>query len=316
MNRSMVWPMIVKLPRVFWKRVLLWMLFWNVLPVGLLYFLVGTIAADKLTKPMRVFTASYTPALFNLAYQDVRFPASDGQAEIAGWYIPSAEEKEVVIMVHGRNASRTELFMGHGIDLAHALNEAGFSVLMIDMRGHGQSSEGRFTYGQVERYDVIGAVNWLVARGYQPGKIGVMGISMGAAAVIGAAAEDERIGAVVSDSGYADVSTLIKERWTEETGMAAIFFHSTRLMIWLKYGYDIGASKPAADILMVAPRPVLLIHCCGDRIIPYKNFIELQATAPYSQAWSIPSCIHGQSYNVDPAAYEKHLISFMIGSLR
>jgi pimeloyl-ACP methyl ester carboxylesterase len=316
MNHSSVLPRYLALPRAFWKRILVWMVFWNVVPLVLLYFLIGTIAADKMTKPRRVFTASYTPALLGLPYEDVQFAAKDGQAQIAAWYVPSVENTRAVVVVHGRNASRTELFLGHSIDLARALHEAGFSVLLIDLRGHGQSSDGRFTFGLQERYDVEGAVDWLAVHGYQPGQIAVMGVSMGSAAAIGAAAEDERIGALVSDSGYAEVRSLIQSRWTEETSLPDIFLPSTRLMIRLKYGYDITASRPVEDLRAVAPRPILLIHCSNDLDIPYAQVQQLQAAAPSAQLWTIPTCLHGQSYNANPAAYEDHLIPFLMGSLR
>jgi dipeptidyl aminopeptidase/acylaminoacyl peptidase len=50
---------------------------------------------------------------------------------------------------------------------------------MIDLRGHGGSSTARLTYGARESQDVLGAVDWLRARGH--GRIGVLGASMGAA---------------------------------------------------------------------------------------------------------------------------------------
>jgi uncharacterized protein len=282
-----------------------------VLAPGLaLYLLVGSVAADRLTKPFRVFNDGITPGRYQLEYEDVRFPARDGKANIAAWYIPSPENKRVVILVHGRNASRTELFLGHSLELAAALHRAGFTVMLIDLRGHGKSSTGRFTFGLQERYDVLGGLDWLTAHGYQPGKIGVMGISLGSAAAIGAAADDPRIGALVSDSGFADITPMIKSRWETESGLPLVFLHSTRLMIWLEYGYDITRSKPVAEIGKVSPRPILLIHCQNDAVIPYANVEQLSAAAPGAELWLIPFCIHGQSYNAEPAAYEHNLVNF------
>jgi fermentation-respiration switch protein FrsA (DUF1100 family) len=292
---------------------------WKVIPfifsVLVVYLAVGAIAADKLTKPRRVFTAGHTPAMMQLSYEDIQFQSRDGAATISAWYIPSTDHARVVILVHGRSASRTEMFFGHSLDLALALHQAGFSVMMIDLRGHGESSDGRFTYGLSERYDVLGAVDWLINRGYQPGKIGVMGISLGSAAAIGAAANDDRIGAVVSDSGFAEIYPLMQSNWIEESGLPVVFLHSTRLMIWLKYGYDIPSSRPVADLEKVAPRPVLLIHCLNDEMIPYAHVQQLRAAAPGSELWTILACLHGESYNADPAGYEDHLIDFFQSGL-
>ncbi|HMN59463.1 MAG TPA: alpha/beta hydrolase [Anaerolinea sp.] len=298
------------------KKALGWAAIFVAAACIIFYGVVGAISADQLTLPERAFNEKMTPAQVNLPYENIQFGSRDQKATIAAWYVPSEKNERAIILVHGRNASRTELFMGYSLDLIKALNQAGFSVLSLDLRGHGQSSDGRFTFGLKERYDVMGAVDWLAARGYQPGKIGVAGISLGSSAVIGASAEDTRIGALVSDSGFADIYPMIQSRWVEESGLPMFFLNSTRLMIWLKYGYDITASRPVDEIGKVAPRPILLIHCSDDALIPYANVLQLQAAAPGAQLWTIPSCIHGQSYNAEPAEYQTHLIEFFQSGLK
>jgi alpha/beta superfamily hydrolase len=61
------------------------------------------------------------------------------------------------------------------------------------LRGHGQSADAPFTFGIYERRDVEGAIDWLKSQGFESGKIGVLGVSMGAASVIGAAAGDRAL---------------------------------------------------------------------------------------------------------------------------
>lgn len=316
MAQSMVLPRKTSFSQINFCLAVSWIAITIVFGFVALYGIVGMVSSDLLTTPKRTFDGKVSPAMVNLPYENVQFPSKDSAATIAAWYIPSAENTRAVILVHGRNASRTDLFQGHSVDLIAALHQAGISVMSIDLRGHGQSSDGRFSYGLYERYDVLGAVDWLIARGYQPGKIGVMGLSLGASAVIGAAAEDPRIGALVSDSGFADIYPLIKSRWVLESGLPMFFLDSTRLMIQLKFGYDITSSKPVAEIGKVSPRPILLIHCTNDRLIPYANVQQLQSAAPGAQLWTIPSCTHGQSYNANPAAYQENLVNFYQSSLQ
>jgi predicted acyl esterase len=71
-------------------------------------------------------------------------------------------------------------------------------------------------------------VDWLEGRGYQPGKIGVLGYSLGAASVIGAATEEPDIGAIWIDSAFADVETVIEGSWQQESGLPQVFLQSTR----------------------------------------------------------------------------------------
>ena len=63
--------------------------------------------------------------------------------------------RQIIIMMHGRDASRTD---------------AGFGVLMIDLRGHGQISDARFNFGLMERNDVLGAVDWLRSAALHPAR--------------------------------------------------------------------------------------------------------------------------------------------------
>ncbi|HUG24197.1 alpha/beta fold hydrolase [Piscinibacter sp.] len=85
---------------------------------------------------------------------------------------------------------------------------AGFSVLTIDLRGHGTSSPARLTYGARERHDVLGAVDWLRAQGHS--RIGLLGASMGAATALMAAAHEPAISALVVDSPFADFAQMIE----------------------------------------------------------------------------------------------------------
>ena len=65
---------------------------------------------------------------------------------------------------------------------AKALHDAGISVLLFDLRWHGESGDGKgpMTYGPSEANDLVGAVNYLRTRPEVDGqRIGVIGTSMG-----------------------------------------------------------------------------------------------------------------------------------------
>jgi uncharacterized protein len=115
--------------------------------------------------------------------------------------------------VHGRNASKQNAISGKLPQLAAELYAAGLAVLMIDLRGHGESEGKRYTFGVHERRDVLGAVDFLLKHGFEPGQIGVLGISLGGAAVIRAALEEPAIGALVVESTFADINLLIEPNW-------------------------------------------------------------------------------------------------------
>ena len=68
-----------------------------------------------------------------------------------------------------------------------ALHDAGYHVLLFDLRHHGESGRGRapLTYGPRETRDYIGAVNYLRSRPDVDGqRIGALGTSMGGNTII------------------------------------------------------------------------------------------------------------------------------------
>ncbi len=285
--------------------------------VVIAYLGVSAYAASTLTKPQRnLDIAKYSPSAYGLDFQDVIFPARVDGLQIAAWYIPSAENEKAIILVHGYNNSRTNGFLDEFVPFAAKLQQAGFSVMMIDLRGHGESADARFTFGVRERNDVLGAVDWLEGRGYLPGKIGVLGYSLGAGSVIGAAAEEADIGAVWADSAFTAIGPVLDSAWNGMSGLPQPFLYSTVAMVRLFYGYDIAASRPIDDITKIAPRPIFLAHCQNDHLIPISNMKALLEVVPNAQTWTIANCdINTAGTPVElPAIFNNHAIGYVLNS--
>jgi uncharacterized protein len=309
-------------------RIIFWLAI-GVVGLGLVGWLViGAVAADRLTIPTRSFNEQVSPADYGMAYENIDLTSRDGKTRLAGWYIPSEDNDRVIVFAHGRDASRTAAYAGPPdeqssqpvpgklLEFTRSLHEAGFSVLLIDLRGHGQSGEGRFSFGQYERLDVLAASDWLKEQGFQPGKIGIMGLSLGSAAAIGAMVADPQLGALVTDSGFADLSPIVRAQWVEESGLPMIFMVPTRWMVRLRYGWDMAKVRPVDEIGRVPPRPLMIIHCQDDEIVPVSQFEQLKAAAPSAETWLLQHCIHGQTYNAQPAVFTEKVIVFFDANLK
>lgn len=279
------------------------------------YLGISVAVALVLTTPRRTF-GPQTPADSGLAYRDVSFPARGGDATISAWYLPAANTDKAVVLVHGKDCSRTCWFGAGMAGLPQALQRSGLAVLALDLRGHGHSSDARFTFGLLERRDVLGAVDWLQSQGFAPQSIGVLGQSLGAAASIGALADDPQIGALVEDCGYADIASLISANWTQTSGLPRMFLPSSLLMARLLVGYDVAASRPVDEIARIAPRPVLIIHGTADTLIPVAHARRLRAALPAAAYWEVPGAGHAQAYPAAPQAYAERVTAFFAASLR
>lgn len=280
-----------------------------------LYLGLGLAVVLTLSRPRRSFDPERSPATQQLAYKDVRFPARGGDAEIAGWYIEHAAGRHALVIVHGKDSSRTREHSGRTAELLLRLYRRGFALLAIDLRGHGQSSAGRLSFGVNEHRDILGAVDWLREKGYPAGSIGVLGVSLGGASTIMAAAREPAIGAAVADCAYAEFAPVMRANFTRVTHLPTFVMTSAQLWNRLIDGYDVLGVRPVDDVLRVAPRPLLIIHGDADRLIPIQHAYALHAAYPQSELWVLPGVRHAAAFVSGPDAYVDHVATFFARSL-
>ncbi len=276
---------------------------------GLLgYYAAATVAAQRLTRPQRRLPR-FTPQAVGLAYEDIRIGARGEELNIAAWYIPAPQATRAVIIAHGVGGTRGREFGVSSLNLVDRLVYGGFSVLMLDLRGHGESDAARMTYGIRERRDVLGAVDWLLARGYARGTIGVLGLSMGGVAGIGAANEEQAIGALIVDSACADFVAMMRIHFRSLSKLPLVFLPGALLVAWILTGEDLARLRPARLLRGIARRPVLIIHAAGDRLVPLDHARAL-AEAGDAELWITESTRHLGSFSVDQGNYARRVIQF------
>jgi uncharacterized protein len=300
-------------------RVVRFALTWLLIQITLTYIALNALVFLYFTQPRRTFLAHINPRTHAwhtpLDFEDVRLPARGGDVQIAGWFIPAANSTRAIVLVHGKDGSRTDEFLGRYIEFAAALNKAGYATLMIDLRAHGQS-DGRFTtFGRDERRDVLGAVDWLVARGFAKQRIGLHGVSLGGASVLGAMADDVGIGAVVSDSAFGDVQAAAYSQWTRLTRTPSALMWPGLYLAQRQTGVDIAKARPVDDLVRIGVRPVLLIHGDSDVLVPIEQNMLLAAANRSAQNWVVTGADHGGNYRYDPITYRDRVVRFFDASL-
>jgi pimeloyl-ACP methyl ester carboxylesterase len=278
--------------------------------LGIVYLGIGAYAAGEVTKIGDHDQYTDTPNTFGIAYEEVTFTPRGDDLQLAAWYIPNPESTRAVILVHGRDASKQNAISGKIVELSAALYDAGFAVLTIDMRGHGESEGDRYSFGVYERYDVLGTVDFLSSKGFKKSSIGILGISMGGAATMGAVAEEPGIGALVLESTLADLNPLIEEQWENESGMPMFVLPAVFLMNRLIYGYDLRDVKPVEDLKNFVPGPVLILHCTVDEMVPMMHPETLLTVVPYAETAFFDDCSHAELFRDYPDEYKALVIPF------
>ncbi len=232
------------------------------------------------------------PAGDYLYYRDITLLTADG-LHLAGWYVPGpGSGAPTMLLCHGLYDSKWTM-----LRLVPWLHEAGYNVLLFDFRGHGASDKSPTTIGRKEALDVEAALDWLDAEGVG-GRVGGLGMSLGAAALVNAATQDDRLDALVLDSLFAD--------WKDVN-----YAEGYRLPPqWLVP--DVPAP---VDLLPDVHVPVFIIHGTADILVhvdhAYRNYAA--ANEP-KQIW-VNDSGHAWSAWTYPRLYQKLVLDFLDSAL-
>jgi dienelactone hydrolase len=240
------------------------------------------------------------------AYQDVAFEASDG-LDLAGWYRPS-ENGAAVLVVHGGSSDRKG-----SVHHAELLARHGYGVLLYDARGRGESDGSENNYGWDWSKDISGALEFLKARDeVDPGRIGAVGLSTGADALIDVAGERDDIAALVTDGAaagsFADWQRL---RGTElGTVPGWVMFSTIRLLS------GDAPSRPLEEQVRKIETPTLLISAGTDVERDFNVLYDEAAADAPVEHWNLPDAHHTDAIHEHPDVYEQRVASFFDQTLR
>jgi len=239
-----------------------------------------------------------TPAICGLDYEEISFPSRVDELTLYGWYLPAEDGDEVIIMVHGAEQHRADPGVKM-LDIACGLVGHGYSVLMFDLRGHGESDGDRMSAGYYEVRDLGGAVDYVVGLGFED--IGVLGFSMGAVTAIMTAADD-----------------MLEPQFCERTSFPKFFLRPLLFMVKMMYGIDFTSIKPVEVVGNIAPRPILFIHGELDDTVPVAHAYSLYEAAgnPLYELWIVPDVGHVEAYIIYPEDYMDRVTAFFDDALR
>jgi pimeloyl-ACP methyl ester carboxylesterase len=266
----------------------------------------------KLTHPVRMLV-DQSPADYGLAYQDVEFPSRTNDAKLAGWLIIPANQGTVtpmtLILSHGYAGSRLEKGLP-ALSLAKSLAEAGYYVLMFDFRNSGLSSGHLTTVGFLEKQDLLGAIDWVTE--HQPGKIGLIGFSMGATTSLLAAAETPEIAGVVADSPFSQLKPYLRQNLSVWSKLPKFPFTWLIITILQRLtGIKPHQVDAVTAVQKIYPRPVLFIHSMDDLAIPFTHSEQMwKKHQDQFEFWKTGKASHVGTYQLYPQEYTSKLLAF------
>ena len=265
------------------------------------------IVGDRLSGPALRAIGAPPP---DLQAQPVRIPTNSGEY-LAGWFSRGNPGSGGVLLLHGVGADRRQ-----GLDRARFLHREGYSALLVDLPAHGESSGARITFGAREGKAVRTALNFLRGQLGPQEKIGVIGVSLGAASLV-LAKLDQPPNAVVLESMYPTITEAVANRLDLAVGPAAR--HFTTLLTWqlpLRLGIWPSELEPLTALPSLGA-PVLIVS--GDRDL-HTTLAEtkrlFQAASEPKDLWIVEGAAHVDLYAFSPEVYKSKISGFLSRYLR
>ena len=235
---------------------------------------------------------------------EVVFSSTSGSS-IHGWLSRGRVGHGAVLLLHGVRGDRRDM-LSRG-EFLHAL---GYSVLLIDFQAHGESPGRQITFGDRESRDVVAALEYL--RHVVPGeRVGVIGVSMGAAAFVLADGRPP-VDAVVLESMYPTVEQAVTDRLRLHLGSwGPVLAPVLLVQLRPRLGINPDRLRPIDRVTEIRA-PVLMISGTRDQNTPIEEARALfAAAAAPKEFWAVDGAAHVNLHPFARAEYERRVSEFL-----
>jgi len=275
----------------------------------------GLVAANPAWKKM-----DGVPADYGLAAERVTFRADD--FNIVGWYIHAGVEipRATVIACAGRGGNKSTV-----LPRAKMLADAGYDVLAVDLRGHGESEGTYPSGGYKEKAELRAAVAFAKRRGSR--RIVMLGHSVGGVAVLHAAVDaDPAVVGVIADSAF--ITAFDMMRRVRETGTYKPHSTGERIGMWIASEPTLGGlmrfamwfatwtdiDPDGGNLIPVLPKiaiPVLFVSGDRDVIAPTRNAWNMRFLVPANRGEVAVLHAGHQTFEDAEAPYTVAVLGFL-----
>lgn len=271
--------------------------------------------AGVILYPPRMSRNEIYPEQFGLRYERAFFHAVDG-VELRGWFIAAEnpDEERTVLMCHGWGDNKGEL-----LKFTHYMHEKGLNLFYFDFRSHGESDGEITTMGFYEVKDFEAAIDYL--RREKPRcleRLGVFGLSMGAAVACMALPSHPEVKAAVLESPFTTYRRVVRQyAWIHHRVPYWPLVWFTLLLLKIRVGEPkVDEYSPINYIGKIAPRPILMVGGSNDRLMTEPDVRELfGAAGEPKQLWIIPGATHAKCHEAGGLEYETRVAGFFARNL-
>ncbi|MBX3616515.1 alpha/beta hydrolase [Nitrosomonas sp.] len=262
-----------------------------------LLFAIGTILTSPAPTTVSALSADFP-------VESVQIPSRDNVI-VHGWLVPGIPGEGAVLLAHSMRSNRVEM-----LSRARFLRDKGYSVLLIDLQGHGETVGDKITFGLKEAENIEASVDFL-RKSFPNERIGAIGTSLGAAAIV-LAKQNLKLNAVILESLHPTLEEAVDNRLKLHFGDYGSIL--LPLMLWqLSLNLDIAIAElnPIARIDRLNA-PVLFISGTHDAHTTQSETERLYASARApKELWIVPGAKHFNMHTYAGREYEHRVDEFL-----
>src|ERR1700674_170316 len=256
-------------------------------------------------KPAFLDDFTFTPFEFQADYEEVELVTADG-ISFGAWHFRQPGSPQTVNVSGGHKGQRT-----NSLGISAALWRKGFNVILYSYRGMPGSDRAPITFGIKEVLELQAVIAFARKR-IPHARIGLIGYSMGAVVSLLGAAGEPGVEALVLDSPFSDLSTLLAENVRREARLpGSPFVWLAGLMLRIRSGSRLSDCSPQAVLSSLEPRPLFFIHGGADEITSVNHSRRLyDAYRGPREIWIVQGAPHTGAYFADRPLYVERVAGF------
>lgn len=223
-------------------------------------------------------------------------------------YLQAQPTEDWMIILHGYQVDESEAQR-----TAPEIYDAGFNILTIDLRAHGNSEGDYIGMGYLDRYDLVNWIERLVEK-HPDSRIVLHGSSMGGATVLMASALDLplNVKAIIADASYSSIREIFASELKKRFNLPAFpVIDMGGVVSRIKAGYHLNEGD-VVKYVKESELPIFFIHGDADDFVPFEMGQDLyQAKEKGPKEKSVyPGAGHIESKFSEPERYFDEVINF------
>jgi dipeptidyl aminopeptidase/acylaminoacyl peptidase len=248
---------------------------------------------------------TFTPFEFQADSEEVELVAADG-VTFGAWHFRQPGSPQTIIVSGGHKGQRQ-----NSLGISAALWRKGFNVILYSYRGMPGSDRAPVTFGIKEVLELQAVIAFARKR-IANARIGLLGYSMGAVVSLLGAAGEPGVQALVLDSPFSDLRTLLIENVRHASKLPGTpFVWLAGVMLLMRTRHRISECSPRDVLSSLEPRPLFFIHGGADDITSVNHSRRLyDAYRGPREIWIVQGAPHTGAYFADRPLYVERVAGF------